>query len=171
MTSRLAPVPLLLASMLLLAGCDTGKGIAEDCSSDDECSSGCCYDAQAITPWCTESYDSCMGDSGSSGSGSPIASCTDLENGVCTEILGGDRDAFQTQCDREGNLSSSSGCASNGSGPTCLNANITSAGVRVVANIRWPSDFCSRYPYIDTKGTCVEDLGGSATGTHCPPPN
>lgn len=52
-----------LSLSLLLSGCFMGgKADFEDCSSDGECRSGCCYPAQAISPWCSIG-DECMGDS------------------------------------------------------------------------------------------------------------
>lgn len=54
---------------LLLGGCASGKGIAEDCTSDAECESNCCYAAQSIHPWCTSDHDNCMNDGGASSPG------------------------------------------------------------------------------------------------------
>lgn len=61
----------VIVAALLLGGCASGKGIAEDCDYDDECASNCCYDAQSIHPWCTEDYSKCIGSSSGSTSSPP----------------------------------------------------------------------------------------------------
>jgi hypothetical protein len=39
-----------------------GKAGGETCWADDECASGCCYPATSIDPFCSSTYESCMGD-------------------------------------------------------------------------------------------------------------
>ncbi len=115
---------------------------------------------------CTEEDDCSPG----GGGGGALASCSNQD--ACLELTGGEVAPFQTQCEGEGDGSifRTGPCPSNGGGPTCLDATITSSGVRLPANVYWAADFCSRNPHIDTQTTCTADLGGTPSGTHCSPP-
>lgn len=45
--------------------------LGDDCTSNADCESGCCYPAETMHPFCDSTYERCMGDSsGSSGSSS-----------------------------------------------------------------------------------------------------
>ncbi len=61
-------IPAFLFLFASITGCgplfvpDDGlKGGGEDCRSNNECESGCCYDATSIHPFCSTTYENCMG--------------------------------------------------------------------------------------------------------------
>lgn len=99
---------------------------------------------------------------GGGGGGTPIASCADAAQHVCSEILTGDAAAYAAQCTKNGQVGSLGPCdAAYKNGATCMNAKFKSVGVPVTGNFWWKSDYCAlTNDMIDTHGTCC-DLGGT----------
>jgi hypothetical protein len=172
-------VAILAGALLVAASCGEG----DDAGGDVElCTNTCvwahdgdCDDGGPGSDFSLCELGTDCGDCGPrrvSGSSAGTGCCCDPNTGVCTELVLGNVNDWESACghDTPGNYSP-------GTCPTldfrCMDANATNerTGESIVVHISFPSSICNYDGrMINTAGTCTS-LGGCCEGTHCPGPD